>query len=378
MSGRRIRGAGLVFTPRPPSVSAPPNLLPQPLNLGNDEWFRVRANVVGGQSDPFGGTGAFQVVANATGALGVWIVDTENLAIGTPYTFSAFVKVPAGQTNVRMTAFQGTDHTIIFNLVDKTVVFNRATINPTLVELSDGWFRMGFSFISTISTGTQLQIRRDGQIDSGTAAIIAYGARLEPGYVMSALASAQPSSSTPAPVNNGLRFDGSTNFIDLTTALIPASANFDFSVDFYLRGTSAGLRPLLSAGLPYQMVAGVDLARLIVANGPSDLFSGPLAADTWHTYRVTRTGNVYDLLINGTSVATLDRVSTWASVTQRIGRNAADFFFTGSMRNLRLSTGSETNIFLMNEGTGTTLANTGNQTRTLTVSGTNTAIWTGP
>ena len=132
----------------------------------NAYWnaFGTAVTRTGGQTDPFGGTGAVKLVFNAISAA-VVISRTVSVSQGLPYTLSIWMRADSGTVN---------------NIRLGRGAAAAGAYTPTLTT---AWQRYSLSFVATTaSDGIELRLLFKGTPDTATFHV--FGAQLEPGSTM--------------------------------------------------------------------------------------------------------------------------------------------------------------------------------------------------
>lgn len=141
--------------------------------------------------------------------------------------------------------------------------------------------------------------------------------------------------------------------VNLGSALIPASANFDLSFQLFPTNTArtAISQQLVGNGgnafVIYQNPAST--LRLFVAGQEITLPCTPLA---WQQVRVTRVGNLFTFFVGGSST-TITVAASFSTTNTIFFQNSGGSFSDGRVCDFRITTGGVTTFFPLQEGPGT-------------------------
>jgi len=160
------------------------NLLPYSEDFSNAAWSKIGASVVGGFDSPDGGANAFKLV-ESTNAGVHFLFDSASVLNGSTNYNSIHVK-PNGVNWVLL--YDGANNeSIYFDLQNKVIgTKSSGVLDYSIIELSDGWLRIGFSSVAT-STSVIFRmylVPEDNVLSytgDGVSGVYLFGAQVEQG-----------------------------------------------------------------------------------------------------------------------------------------------------------------------------------------------------
>jgi len=158
------------------------NLIPYSEDFSNSAWSKIGASVVGGFDSPDGGANAFKLVEGTNTGVH-FLFDSASVLNGSTNYNSIYVK-PNGVNWVKL--YDGAKNEgIYFDLQNKVIGTKSAgVLDYSIVELSDGWLRIGFSSVAT-STSVIFRVylapanNTLSYTGDGTSGVYIFGAQVE-------------------------------------------------------------------------------------------------------------------------------------------------------------------------------------------------------
>lgn len=274
------------------------NLLTQSGTFSDSAWVKTRCTVTGGQSDPFGGTGAFKLAEDS--ATGSHFISTSATSTSsTPHVVSFYAKA-AERSWVSMYYSSSTYAIAYFDLQNGVVGTASGTAPPTnltITSVGSGWYRCSMKFTSG-ATGLPFGIlasTADNTISyTGTtgSGVLIYGAQIERTYgttpsayyatTSTAFAPWVPIQTTLTPsagtapdgtnsaykvvAVSGQSLNTTTNFI--RTSAISSTLNATYTISAYAKASGYNtLNIRLSTGTTLAIGTGAAAARFNLSTG---------------------------------------------------------------------------------------------------------------
>ena len=141
----------------------------------------------------------------------------------------------------------------------------------------------------------------------------------------------------------GLQLDGVNDYVDLNQSLVPASGNFEISIQYTHTEQSATNRYLLSQGSSVSTFFGISINNdnvLAYTQGtnPGAFATTSISRGATYNFKITRVGDVFTLFINGSSAGTQTQTGLSVSTNTNtfIGQStwASDRFVKGVVSNV--------------------------------------------
>jgi hypothetical protein len=172
------------------------NLFTYSEQFDNSAWTKTNVTITANaEVAPDGTTTADKIVENnATGIHHLWHTG-RNVASGSTYTFSLFVKKSERNVLIRLdnisasSTWNGVTPTVIFDFATESITVNNGSINSGFIPYPNGWYRLYVTGVATATTNTSPNILLVSGTSAGsanyegdgTSGLFIWGAQLEEG-----------------------------------------------------------------------------------------------------------------------------------------------------------------------------------------------------
>jgi len=181
--------------------------------------------------------------------------------------------------------------------------------------------------------------------------------------------------------------NGSNVYVNLGSALIPASADFDFEFDYY-RGSNGITSYLLDQNSSGRVFID-STNRVGVYNSSAYYYTAnnTVVANTWHKIRVARVGSDITtyVTVNGATQTGSSTAGTFSTAANTKLLTLVGIYDSGRVSNFKITTGGATTYFPLQDGPGSSNTNrdiawvksdgTGGVISNAIVNGTVSTIW---